>query len=72
MGGWSNSSIHTENYKNMHHPCILEVVKQSRLLVFAVMVTFYEHNLSIIGAFVEHYRKIFGAVQHNIICGVFF
>ena len=26
-----------------------------------------EHNLSIIGTFVEHNRKIFGAVQHSII-----
>ena len=33
-------------------------------------VTFNEHNLSIIGAFVEHNRKIFGAVQHSII-GIF-
>ena len=30
-------------------------------------VTFNEHNLSIIGTFVEHNRKIFGAVQHSII-----
>ena len=30
-------------------------------------VTFIEHSLSIIGAFVEHNRKIFGAVQHSII-----
>ena len=30
-------------------------------------VTFNEHNLSIIGMFVEHNRKIFGAVQHSII-----
>ena len=30
-------------------------------------VTFNEHNLSIVGAFVEHNRKIFGAVQHSII-----
>ena len=42
-------------------------VKQSRWLVFAVRVTFNERNLSIIGAFVEHNRKIFGAVQHSII-----
>ena len=42
-------------------------LKQSRWLVFAVRVTFNEHNLSIIGAFVEHNRKIFGAVQHSII-----
>ena len=30
-------------------------------------VTFNEDNLSIIGEFVEHNRKIFGAVQHSII-----
>ena len=42
-------------------------LKQSRWLVFTVKVTFNEHNLSIIGAFVEHNRKIFGAVQHSII-----
>ena len=30
-------------------------------------VTFNEHNLSIIWEFVEHNRKIFGAVQHSII-----
>ena len=42
-------------------------LKQSRWLVFATRVTFNEHNLSIIGAFVEHNRKIFGAVQHSII-----
>ena len=29
-------------------------------------VTYNEHNLSIIGAFVEHNRKMFGAVQHSI------
>ena len=51
----------------MHHPRILEVVKQSRWLVFAVRVTFNEHNLSTIGAFVEHNRKILGAVQHSIL-----
>ena len=27
----------------------------------------FEHNLSIVGAFVEHNSKIFGAVQHTII-----
>ena len=42
-------------------------LKQSRWLVFAVRLTFNEHNLSIIGAFVEHNRKSFGAVQHSII-----
>ena len=42
-------------------------LKQSRWLVFAMRVTFIEHNLSIIGAFVEHNRKIFAAVQHSII-----
>ena len=57
----------TRNYANMHHPRILEVVKQSKWLVFAVKVTFYEHNLSIIGAFDERNRKILGAVQHSII-----
>ena len=36
-------------------------------MVFAMRVAFNEHNLSIIGAIVEHNRKIFGAVQHNII-----
>ena len=51
----------TRNYDNMHHPCILEVVKQSRWLVFALRVTFYEHNLR---AFVEHNVE---AVQHSII-----
>ena len=30
-------------------------------------ITFNEHSLSIIGAFIEHNRKIFGAVQHSII-----
>ena len=30
-------------------------------------VTFNEHNLSIIGTFVEHNRKIFGAVLRSII-----
>ena len=34
-------------------------------------VTFNEHNLSIIGAFVERNRKIFGAVQHSIANRVF-
>ena len=43
------------------------VLKQSRWLVFATRVTFNEHNLSIIGTFVEHNRKIFRAVQHSII-----
>ena len=42
-------------------------LKQSRWLVFAVRVTFNVHNLSIIGTFAEHNRKIFGAVQHSII-----
>ena len=42
-------------------------LEPSRWLVFAVRVTFNEHDLSIIGAFVEHTRKIFGAVQHSII-----
>ena len=42
-------------------------LKQSRWLVFAMRVTFNEHILSIIGAFIEHNRKIFGAVQHSII-----
>ena len=51
----------------MCHPRILKVLKQSRWLVFAMRVTFNEHNLSIIGIFVEHNRKIFGAVQHSII-----
>ena len=46
-------------------------LKQPRWLVFAVRVTFIEHNLSIVRAFVEHNRKIFGAVQHSII-GTFF
>ena len=46
-----------EIMKNMHHLRILEVVKQSRWLVFAMRVTFIEHNLSIIGAFVEHNRR---------------
>ena len=46
-------------------------LKQSRWLVFAVRVTFNEHNLSIIGAIVGHNRKNFGAVQHSII-GTFF
>ena len=41
-----------------------------RWLVFAVRVTNNEHNLSIIGTFVEHNRKIFGAVQHSMI-GIF-
>ena len=43
---------------------------------FAMRVTFSEHNLSIIGTFVEHNRKIYGAVQqigtffeHNRHCG---
>ena len=49
----------------MKHPRILEVLKQSRWLY--MRVTFNEHNLSIIGTFVEHNRKIFGAVQHSII-----
>ena len=39
-------------------------LKQPRWLVFAVRVIF---NESIIGAFVEHNRKIFGAVQHSTI-----
>ena len=43
------------------------MLKQSKWLVFAVRVTFNEHNLSILGVFVEHNRKIFGAVQHSII-----
>ena len=67
VGEWSNSSKHT---RNRHHPRILEVAKQSRWLVFDMRVTFDEYNLSIIGAFVEHNRKIFGAVQHSII-GIF-
>ena len=33
-------------------------------------VTFNEHDLSILGAFVEHNRKMFGAVQDSII-GIF-
>ena len=45
-------------------------LKQSRWLIFAMRVTFNEHNLNIIGAFVEHSRKIFGAVQRSII-GIF-
>ena len=70
VGEWSNSSEQTRNHEIStctHHPCILEVVKQSRWLVLAMRVTFNEHNLSIIGMFVEHNRKIFGAVQHSII-----
>ena len=66
-GEWSKSSKHTRNYENTHHPRILEVLKQSRWLVFTTRVTFTEHNLSIIGTFVNHNRKIFGAVQHSII-----
>ena len=42
-------------------------LKQSRWLVFAKRVLINEHNLRIIGAFVEHNRKIFGAVEHSII-----
>ena len=42
-------------------------LKQSRWLVFAMRVTFNKNNLSVIGALVEHNRKIFGAVQHSII-----
>ena len=54
------------------HTPVLEVLKQSRWLVFAMRVTFNEHNLSIIGTFVEHNRKIFGAVQHSrVIIGYF-
>ena len=53
VGEWSNSSK-------------LEVLKQSRWLVFAMRVTFNEHNLSIIGTCVEH-NSNFGAVQHSII-----
>ena len=67
MEEWSNSSEHNRNYENMHHPRILKVLKQSRWLVFAIRVTFNEHNLSIIGIFVEHNRKIIGAVQNSII-----
>ena len=60
-------SKRTRNYENMHHPRILEVVKQSTWLVFAMRVTFNEHNVSITGTFVEHNGKMFGAVQHSII-----
>ena len=31
------------------------------------LAQFNEHNLSIIGTFIEHNRYIFGAVQHSII-----
>ena len=48
----------------MHHPHILKMVQ---IVGFVVRVTFNEHNLIIIGAFVEHNMKIFGAVQHSII-----
>ena len=61
VGEWSNISEHARNYAYL---------KQSRWLVFAVRVIFSEHNLGIIGAFVEHNAKIFGAVQHSII-GIF-
>ena len=68
VGEWSNSSEQTRNHEiRTIHPRILEVLKQSRWLVFAMRVTFNEHNFSIIGIFVEHSRKIFGAVQHSII-----
>jgi len=38
--------------------------KQSSWFVFTVRVAFNEHNLSIIGAFVEHNRKIFDTAIH--------
>ena len=42
---------------NTHHPCILEVVQQSIWLVFAVRVTFNNHNLGHLLSIIE---RVFG------------
>ena len=59
---WGSGPIAANILEIMHQPHKLEVEKQSKWFVFAMRVTFNEHNLSIIGTFVEHNRKLFGAV----------
>ena len=67
---WGSGPISVNMLEIMKISTTHAYLKQSRWLVFAVRVIFSEHNLGIIGAFVEHNGKIFGAVQHSII-GIF-